>query len=722
MISLDTVAPVTFKTFKNYYSDLTNASELNDLYSKYLVEFTAAKATKETNTGNYTSNLYKEYIKNVDLSYLKTEINTYLSRIDYNDVYDLETIVNYISDTIRKDAEKIRDYREELKFASIKNNLKASKEGISLYLKNVILRFISQRTQELLNKNIPVDLGKISNSLRITLNSFASNKSNNNEFNTPIDVLDRTDINQKIKNTSKTTLQALKVRHNGKSLYLNTSNKRKVSVNELYTDPLRLPERYFANEKKTIDNLAFTYNSKLSEKYLETDMYKLSGDSSSFSINKILTSENGNSYYNRYNPKVGFDYGSLIRKDKLPTQLSFYNTGLAISLSKNLTYNVDLSATNGEYIIPDPNKVQPGIGKGRIKYKSPVKYYAENRWVKNNEESSSISVRDNSSLKGFGYQSKESSLKYNATGINKQTDEVSFWTGSEQVIWKNSDVYKRENLNQYPESERYLDLLIKNETPIIIKSDLYGNEFALYKGVNPKRLASSTYTLYDNIYNNGTVTSSGSSDCTLYDGLYFEDVLQAISDGDSTSYPSASSVFDTLLFNDTSACSGATEFFAPLSTTECSLVTGDDVVDNGSFSDTPIQGINIAVDYFKKSADSVFNNVSVPAGFTTTYELTSLNNPSVSSIPLYDQKFTNQGGLFVREIKSQKVYTFYERLSGVFGKLSTAAQSAISANEVVNFDIIGNTIFIQTSANTFTESYTYDGENFEVSVPSNSII
>ena len=290
------------------------------------------------------------------------------------------------------------------------------------------------------------------------------------------------------------------------------------------------------------------------------------------------------------------------------------------------------------------------------------------------------------------------------------------------MIWKNSDVYKKENLNQYPESERYLDLLIKNETPIIIKSDLYGNEFALYKGVNPKRLASSTYTLYDNIYNNGTVTSPGSSDCILYDGLYFEDVLQAISDGDSTSYPTATAVFDTLLYNDTSACSGATEFFAPLSTTECSLVTGDDVVDNGLFSDPPIQGINIAVDYFKKSADGVFNNVSVPSGFTTTYELTSLNNPAVSSIPLYDQKFTNQGGLFVREIKSQKVYTFYERLSGVFGKLSTAAQSAISANEIVNFDIIGNTIFIQTSANTFTESYTYDGESFEVSVPSNSII
>ena len=39
-----------------------------------------------------------------------------------------------------------------------------------------------------------------------------------------------------------------------------------------------------------------------------------------------------------------------------------------------------------------------------------------------------------------------------------------------------------------------------------------------------------------------------------------------------------------------------------------------------------------------------------------------------------------------------------------------------------SFDVIGNTIFIQTSADTFTESYNYDGTDFTLSLPSNSLI
>ena len=64
----------------------------------------------------------------------------------------------------------------------------------------------------------------------------------------------------------------------------------------------------------------------------------------------------------------------------------------------------------------------------------------------------------------------------------------------------------------------------------------------------------------------------------------------------------------------------------------------------------------------------------------------------------------------------------YEKLSGVFLKLPTSAQNAISANEITNLDVIGSTIYIQTSANTFTEKYNYDGDKFTVARPSVSLL
>ena len=58
----------------------------------------------------------------------------------------------------------------------------------------------------------------------------------------------------------------------------------------------------------------------------------------------------------------------------------------------------------------------------------------------------------------------------------------------------------------------------------------------------------------------------------------------------------------------------------------------------------------------------------------------------------------------------------------MFLKLPTSAQSAISANQITNLDIVGSTIYIQTSANTFTEKYKYDGDKFTVASPSVSLL
>ena len=189
-----------------------------------------------------------------------------------------------------------------------------------------------------------------------------------------------------------------------------------------------------------------------------------------------------------------------------------------------------------------------------------------------------------------------------------------------------------------------------------------------------------------------------------------------------SNYTSLTGMYDTVLTNDVSTCAGQDGFFAPLSTADCSAVSGSDLVDAWMFENHPCAGAHFAQIYFKKYEVTTFNTLAVPAGYTTTYELTSLQNPSVSTLPLYKQKYVNHGTVFVRDISSQKVTTFYEKLSSVLGKQSTSLKNAISSNEVVSFDIIGNTIYIQTSADTFTESYNYDGDSFTLALPSNSLI
>lgn len=718
MIDLNTKKPVTFKEFKKYYLNLNNLNELNNLYNEYLVNFSKNKILVNNTNNNYIAENYKEFIKNINFNFLQTETTIFLSRLNYNDVYDLDIIVSYVTNYILSELEIYKAAREELKYAKIKNNLITSRAGITLRLKNLILRTLVRYSGYLAKSGVPINLKEISNKLSIKFYNYACNLVRSTENYSDPDVLERTNFQNKIKQLSKDIVQPIKVKHKGKTVYLKANFNRKISANVLYTDYNSLPDRFFANEEKKLENLVPSLITKLYEKYLETDVYQLSGDGNSYNFTKVLSAVNNNSYYNKYNPAVNSDYGTLIDKTKLPQQLCFTNAGLATSLSKNLTYKIDVPAVKGTYLIPDPTKVQPGFGKSKRKSQGPVIFSANNSWIKNNETGNSISVVDNTSLKGFGYQSKEQSLNYSHTGINRQTDEISFWSGERHDIWKNNDTYKKINLTTYPEAERFSDLLITNKTAVTIKTDLYGNEFALYKSVQPDRLGSSSYTTYNSIYDNLPPEVVEDGDCIIYDGQYFEDTLTAISNANPTLYPDIDSIFDVVLFNDVSGCNGLDGWFAPLSTTECAYVTGEDVVDNGYLSAGPLHGLNIALNYFNKGSIT-FSNTSVPSNYQTSY--TSVT-PFVSSLPLYNQKYTVPGELYVRDIGTQKVYSFYEKLSSVFTKLPTAAQSAISANEVINFDVVGNTFYIQTSANTFTESYEYDGENFILSVASNSII
>lgn len=722
MINLNTVSPLTFKEFKNYYTEYNNINDLQDLYSNYLIDYKANKEVTNVKDNNYISDNYKELIKNIDNSDLNKEIQSYLLQLNYKNPYELDIATHYVSDNLKKEFSRLKKYREELKFSKTKNTLKASKKGIEIYLKNLISRLLTQDSFIRKNTNITsINIKEIINKISIQFVRYCTNEVNSTDSSVSLDDSIKDVLSEKVKRESKKIIQGININHKGKRYILTSNIGKRVSINKIYTDYKKLPSRFFANEIKSLENLNVNLKSKLLEKYLSCDVFYLSGDTKQYELKRVLTAENSNAYSNRYNPVAVNEYGNLIRSLTIPFQLSFENAGIAQALSKNLTFNVDVSAVNDSFYLPNPNKIQNGIGLKNKKSKKniPINFSCDNRWIKNNDLNH-IKVYDNDSLKSYGYQSKENALKYTQTGINRVFDEVSFWSGSMQDVWKNEDAYKRQALNVWPESERFEDLLIKNETAVVLKNDIYGNEFVLYKSVSPKRFAGSSY----NLYNDDTSTFAADiTSCELYDGLYFNSVLSAITAGDTHSnYTSLTGMYDTVLTNDVSTCAGQNGFFAPLSTVACSAISGDSLVDAYYFEGHPCHGSHFAQIYNKKYELMTFNSLAVPAGFTTTYEPTSFQNPAVSTISLYKQKFETPGAMFVREISSQKVYTLYEKLSGVIRKQNSSLKEAISTNQITNFDIVGNTIYFQTSSDTFTESYSYDGSTFEVALPSNSLI
>ena len=103
MISLDTVKPYTYNEFKNYYTDYDNTSELNSLYTQYLIDYNSLSDKNKINKNLYTINLYKEFVKSVDKKIFFNEISNFLDNLDYDDPYELDIAVHYISYALKRE-------------------------------------------------------------------------------------------------------------------------------------------------------------------------------------------------------------------------------------------------------------------------------------------------------------------------------------------------------------------------------------------------------------------------------------------------------------------------------------------------------------------------------------------------------------------------------------------------------------------------------------------
>ena len=298
-------------------------------------------------------------------------------------------------------------------------------------------------------------------------------------------------------------------------------------------------------------------------------------------------------------------------------------------------------------------------------------------------------------------------------------------------------MYPIEDLNVYPEATRLDDLLIYNKTGIKIRNDIYGNEFYFVKSVYPKRKADAAH-----ITAAATTTTACITSAEYYDGLFFEPLLSAISGAEykasGTLYSSVTGVYDTFIYNKTDACNGGKSeaFCAPLSTVSwidiqtkalsCGSVSAVSAIDCGSFKNHPGTSTDLISQNFQETTVPYFtiDTTAIYTNNATTFESTSLNNFATSAIPLFDQQYVSAGEIYIRNVATQLVEPLSTAFVNVFNKHTTGntKSNILSTSNIVDFDIIENTIYIQTSAETITEKYKFENKAFKVNASSKTLV
>ena len=780
MVSLNTHNPLSYKEWKSYYEDSFDASELPILYNNYLTEWKTEKLQKNSDDDLYVRNTYTEFLQSLNLSTLADrspldrKIVRFLDRIKTNNIYELELAVHYYSVIIKDQLKEVRGLREELKFTKTKNNLKSSKTGIINYLRNFIIRllsddtFVTEGTRTLVSDiNVP----KIANNFTINLNTYASD-----EFVYNFHKVDKNlvlNIPQRIIEEVPNITQALTV--NGArgpiKMAINTIGAPNsiLGINQPFSNYERLPVRYFRNEEKTLNNLKFIIERDLIRKYVSNDLYYI--NSIGKEVHKLFEHTNTtNNLSQRYSPNLFKQLINIKHNEIYPQQLSFYNTGVTVFHSSNLTYSIELSSLRGhEYILPDPSKFESGVKcVGEVtdtctgeklkniyrKRKPPFKFKAKNAQFKNDNINPGVNIYNNKLLRNYGYQSKENSLDYSFTGINKKEDAISFWNDDPtHVIWKNEDTYPIEDLNVYPETTRLNDLLIYNKTGIKIRSDVYGNEFYFVKSVYPKRKADAA-----NIPAAATTTTTCLTTAEYYDGLFFDTLLTAISSAkyktSGTLYSSVTGSYDTfILANDgtgsvlgrTSCTNGEADGFnAPLTEFSCTTifsnalscgsVSAASAIDCGPFIDHPGTGTDLMSINFQETTVPYYtiDTTAIYTNNATKFESTSLNNFAATPIPLFQQQYVNAGEIYIRNVATQLVEPLSTVFVDVFNKhtngwtdgsaTGNTKSNILSTSNIVDFDIVERTIYIQTSAETVTEKYKFEDKVFKVDAGSKTLV
>jgi hypothetical protein len=530
-----------------------SVSEESDLfveYNAYVRAFYKSKNIEGITDQQQIENVYKDLLREITLNYSSAEEQRYLSNINYDDKSELDVIVPYFATKLKNITQYFVSKRQEVKFANIKHSFKGSELGIKKVVKDTIVSLFSDSDfTEKYPTSIMPSSSAIANNITVEIVSLydsyqnyydIDSKTNKDVYATNVGYKNHYDnFDSNVQDTNANAFLDLKAAiesiFDEIPLLLATACSKEISdnsslnieLNQKRSDISELPYKYFVNSTKTADNLFLEYENQLVEKYAGTKMYYLStGTTATTFVSGVLhesknpTANILNRYYSSHATVPNLNHLKVLKDIggfSVPTKLGILNYSTV-----SHTYVIDKAklASNTVYVFPDPNVY--GVGRGNTKTDqlsgiSPVVHTDDIRGIKASRSNSKLQgdiVNAAAVQKLYPYQSREETLRMHPGGISRSTDKLDFWTGGEKDIWANEDVYPAISQQALPVQNKLQDLLISNSAVCQWKTDIYGNEYALYKPISPSRQTS------EQQLSNFTTSAIQNTSPTQTSGLY----------------------------------------------------------------------------------------------------------------------------------------------------------------------------------------------------------
>lgn len=716
--ALDAKQPFSFFEFLKYSGSLGSPLEYNNAYNEYLQTWYNEKNTNQVDIINEVANRYIELLKDITLNYTTLEEKRFLSNIDFNDSYDINIAIPFFSKKIKEICNFYCKKREHARFKIEYNKVKGTELSIDKLVFNVIDDYLSSNSNLTISNIISCLNIEVEDLYDFYTNYFDIDPTKSAEFYNVLNPLRQQIFTSNTNEISADLFcnfsQELKNQIFNIPVFLNELGKNftinynldAVNLNCNTDDVLYTLVKTNSAEQGTLLNL----KKKLIEKFIGTDFYFLSTDSTLTNVNsgKLFTAENptGN-LLNRHFPSTATveenselktlrQIGLFFKPDKL---------GVLYYSAANYSYKIDNSKLepNKIYIFPDPSRYGKTITDTKAYYDTPLVFtidcsesvhsychgYAYGD-IKNTQNRQDF----------FAYSTNLHDNTYNLQGLEEG---ISSLYGSGVIEdWK-TDIYG----NQY--------FLFKNKAKQLREFDVISDKRINLLGgwfnVDTLQLPVGWYT--ESIFNPG-ITMLGGTDITLTLSDFSSDSSVIIEDAN-------------LGNQDIDGCSiiDAGYYISEGGMILPDAETGDSfnwnestglfyyttLIDAGIGSVSPLK--RAVTDNLALSANMQFEPLSsekvLYEGGSFTDDICSFSSNNAVNIPFINKIISGSetiydletecnditGTIFVKNVYDNTVLASTIALSSIFNKYNTAVKTELYSN-VRNINVFYDTLFVRT--------------------------
>jgi len=469
----DKLRPFLYTDWLDRIGSLNISQEsLKGEYNKYVRDWHDRK--KIDNDHNYTKKeRYKALLKNIALNFTTDEEKRFLTNINYDNPRHLESALTFFSTKLKQISKYYSIERENIKYSTGTKKVTGTKKAL--------VNTIYTEVDSILNRLEITDTFNIDNrdDAKIVVqvvdlydNIITTNKEYIIDYNQNL----YTDFRDAIDDCLGECIPLLQL---SEGLVLSVTEQRD-NTQENFE---QLDYEWFYNYVKEQSNLNIYNEADFIKSLAGTDHYIIDQGNPV----KIFDADTPwRDIYSRNKP--------IINRLRAIESASEYEISF-MSLPKNVTTLTYYSYAPQYITTTDSVSAHADMTKfGNSFYTGSsaigLDHFEDITWLKADSSNDGLFgdiVNSNKLPRFFSYRSENDVRDESSKGISRSTDPMGFFTGHENLEWANEDIFKRKIENIYPLDERQETLLVGDDTVVKWSTDIFGNEYALFKKVESPR-------------------------------------------------------------------------------------------------------------------------------------------------------------------------------------------------------------------------------------------